>query len=242
MFNLDNENISTLMIIISLMAMILSIYTAMHLNRERKARRNTEFNSKLEDIRYTLEKQLYQVNNKLLSNEERWKDINHLIISSQSLNNTSNNSPEVNMFSFLKRAGVDTSKIEIEKDSIFYLTPFHSDKKNAYFSLKNVCNEMGLRLTRGDEIYLETKNIFTNIIENIVKSRMVIANIDGRNPNVFYELGIAHALDKPTIIITNDIDNVPFDLQSQYIIMYSDSNELEIKIRRALMDTIINRE
>ncbi len=240
MFKMDTE--TTIMIIATLMALITSLSTIIYTLRERNARKEFELNSKIEDIRYNLEKQLYQVNDKLLSTEDRWKDVNHLIISSQNINNTKMNNSETNTFSFFNKAGIDVSKVKMEKDLIFYLTPFHKEKSNAYRSIKKICESMGLRLSRGDEIYLEKKNIFNNILENILKSRMIIANIDGRNPNVFYELGIAHALDKPTIIISNDINKVPFDLQSQYIILYSDDLELESKIGRALMDTIINRE
>ena len=44
-----------------------------------------------------------------------------------------------------------------------------------------------------------------------------------RNPNVFYELGIAHALQKEVVLITQDINDVPFDLRHFRCVVYEDS-------------------
>jgi hypothetical protein len=228
---------------VALFSIILSLYTFIWMNKERKKQsemiKEIEIHSKVTGIRYDLERQLEAINKKLLSSEDRWQDINHLILAGQNSINTKHINTKLDSFSFLEKSGVDMAEIRIEKDLIFYLTPFHIEN-DSYFSVKNACDNMGLRLKRGDEIYLEKKQIFSNILENIVKSRLIIVNIEGRNPNVFYELGIAHALNKPTILISSDIKKVPFDLQSQYIVLYSGNKDLEIKIQRALSDVFIN--
>jgi hypothetical protein len=48
----------------------------------------------------------------------------------------------------------------------------------------------------------------------------LIADCTGRNPNVFYEIGIAHAIGKQTILISQTIDDVPFDLRHLRIVVY----------------------
>lgn len=53
---------------------------------------------------------------------------------------------------------------------------------------------------------------------------MLLADLTGKNPNVFYELGLAHALSKPVVLITESVENVPFDLRSLRHIVY-DKNE-----------------
>ncbi len=60
-------------------------------------------------------------------------------------------------------------------------------------------------------------------------AKYIIADLTGRNPNVFYELGIAHALNKKSNPLTQDLTDVPFDLKHIRCIVYEDSiQELEI--------------
>jgi hypothetical protein len=77
----------------------------------------------------------------------------------------------------------------------------------------------GLEVTRADEIY-STGIIVDDIFRAIIASELCIADVTGRNPNVSYELGVAHASRKPVILITQDIKDVPFDYQHLRIITY----------------------
>ena len=56
------------------------------------------------------------------------------------------------------------------------------------------------------------KDIFTHIITPILQSYIIIVNINGRNPNVFYVLGICHALGKSVILISQSKKELPFDI------------------------------
>ena len=58
------------------------------------------------------------------------------------------------------------------------------------------------------------------IYNQIAKADPVIADMTGRNPNVFYEVGYAHALDKPTVLLTQKADDIPFDLKHFPDIVY----------------------
>ncbi len=70
----------------------------------------------------------------------------------------------------------------------------------------------GLECVRGDEIYSKPK-ITDDIWKSLRAARVVIAELTGRNSNVFYELGLAHAIGKPAIILTRNEEDVPFDLK-----------------------------
>ena len=72
---------------------------------------------------------------------------------------------------------------------------------------------------RADNLYRPSP-ILHDIWDFINQSEMVIADITGRNPNVMYELGLAHAIAKPAIIISNNIEDVPFDLRALRILLY----------------------
>lgn len=98
---------------------------------------------------------------------------------------------------------------------------------------------MGLDCSKSDDEYIKG-DVLSHIIKSIAEARIVLANIDGRNPNVFYELGIAHALDKPTILISQSDSGTPFDLQSKNVLLYKNLNDLDNKLRKELTRTIIN--
>lgn len=55
-------------------------------------------------------------------------------------------------------------------------------------------------------------------------AKVLVAELTSRNPNVFYELGLAHALRKPVVLISSNEDDVPFDLQHIRVIYYSVSD------------------
>jgi hypothetical protein len=54
----------------------------------------------------------------------------------------------------------------------------------------------------------------------ICKARLVIADCTGRNPNVFYEIGVAHTMGIPVILLTQRMEDVPFDLRHIRFIKY----------------------
>ena len=54
----------------------------------------------------------------------------------------------------------------------------------------------------------------------ITAAKVLVAELTGRNPNVFYELGLAHALNKPVVLVSSNQADVPFDLQHIRVIYY----------------------
>ena len=94
---------------------------------------------------------------------------------------------------------------------------------------------VGYEVYRADDIESQ-QNILKDIIERISGSDLIIADLTGGNPNVFYELGLAHAMRKPVILATQSIEEVPFDLKSYRLLEYS-THFVEIeKSRLKLID------
>jgi hypothetical protein len=85
--------------------------------------------------------------------------------------------------------------------------------------------------------------IFQDIQREIEQAEIVIAEITPANPNVFYELGYAHALGKPTILLARRGSELPFDIQSYRVVFYNDTiggkPEVERSLRRHL-DALAN--
>ena len=86
--------------------------------------------------------------------------------------------------------------------------------------IKPVFEDAGFGIERADDI-LSQQNILKDVIEGIYNSDVIVADLTSVNPNVFYELGLAHALRKRVILITQSIDEVPFDLKSYRLLEYS---------------------
>src|SRR4029453_6861595 len=82
---------------------------------------------------------------------------------------------------------------------------------------------VGLECVRGDEIYSE-QSIVQDIWKSVRRARVIVAELSGRNPNVMYEVGLAHALGKPIILLTRNQEDVPFDLKSLRYIYYDTEN------------------
>jgi len=84
--------------------------------------------------------------------------------------------------------------------------------------------------------------IITHIIENLVLSELAIADLTGRNPNVFYELGVRHAVNDNTILISESEEDVPFDLRGQRLILYKRDFEgggrLRTEITKSVQDIV----
>jgi nucleoside 2-deoxyribosyltransferase len=76
--------------------------------------------------------------------------------------------------------------------------------------------------------------ILDKIYNSIVNSKIIIAEVSSLNPNVYYELGYAHALNKPVILITKDISSAPFDLRNYNHIVYKNIVDLREKLKRRL--------
>lgn len=96
-------------------------------------------------------------------------------------------------------------------DWCFVLMPF-KDPFNSYYDeiIKPAVEKTGLKPIRADEIYgIET--IMCDIWNTINSAKVLIAELTSRNANVLYELGLAHAIRKPVIIISQSIEDIPFE-------------------------------
>ena len=92
---------------------------------------------------------------------------------------------------------------------------------------------MNIKCYRADDIW-NNSIIIQDIFELIYTSEIVIADFTGRNPNVFYEVGIAHTLGKTVIPIVQNITDIPFDLHHHRVLVYHDNNEGHEELKNKL--------
>ena len=106
-----------------------------------------------------------------------------------------------------------------DKPKVFFIMPFEQDFFDLYEEFKNRFGESFDFSHAGD--LDNQRNIIQDIVVGIAEADIIIADLTGLNPNVFYELGIAHTMDKKTIVITQNIDDLPFDIQPYRANQYS---------------------
>lgn len=77
-----------------------------------------------------------------------------------------------------------------------------------------------------------------DIWSSIFHCEVCIADCTGKNPNVFYEIGIAHTLGRKCILITQTMDDMPFDVQHYRVIPYETTPSGLNKLKEVLQQTI----
>jgi len=234
-----------LTIAVTTTAVVLAVTYLMYFyKRISRAREYDKYNqekmmAEIKFLRERLERQLYDITDRLVTTEERWRDVNHLLLSSQRIlpdQFTTSKSPVLT--EFLRGFGLTEKDLTIEQDLVFVLTPFHESKRATFDIIVEVCRSVGLRCFRGDEEYIRG-DILQHIVKLLVRARLVVANIDGRNPNVFYELGIAHSIDKPIILISRSLPKTPFDVKSKHLILFRDKATLVSELKSALTKALV---
>ncbi len=120
---------------------------------------------------------------------------------------------------------ISNISVDTEKATVFSIMKFEKDFDELYTDvIIPKCDEYGYKAIRADECYTTTA-IIDDIIKEISDASIIIADITMDNPNVFYELGYAHALKKPTILLA-DISKrnlLPFDVRGYRTIFYTNS-------------------
>ncbi|TGL07501.1 hypothetical protein EHQ43_06105 [Leptospira bouyouniensis] len=119
-----------------------------------------------------------------------------------------------------------------ETTNIFLISPIGKKGTDVYQKFKDSLDfiikpaiensNFELKLTRADEIQ-KPGSIISDIVNQIANSYIVIADLTDFNPNVFYELGVRHALSNRTILIAQSEEFIPFDLKDYRTIIYDNS-------------------
>lgn len=125
----------------------------------------------------------------------------------------------------------------MEKKKVFVIMPFQDQFFEVYETLKMQFNEHFDFSNANDEG--NPQNILKDVVQPIYDADIVIADLTGLNPNVMYELGLAHSFNKKTIVITqDDLNTLPFDLKQyrakDYSIHFKKFAELVEFLKRML--------
>jgi hypothetical protein len=126
-------------------------------------------------------------------------------------------------------------------DTCFVMMPFGAWFDRYYQDIyAPAIKEAGFEPIRADELFT-TGSVVEQIWEQIQKAKVLLADLSGKNANVFYELGLAHAAKKPVVFTSCAVEDVPFDLRHLRVIIY-DVREPEWapRLRKSISDYLRN--
>lgn len=131
---------------------------------------------------------------------------------------TENSSPIVTNSEFKKLSKAASVSAT---DTCFVMMPFAAPLGEYYSKIyEPAIEKAGLKAVRADDDIFGTGKIIDQIWSGITSAKVLIAELTSRNPNVYYELGIAHALKKPVVLVCSNEHDVPFDLKHIRVIYY----------------------
>lgn len=201
-------------------------------------RQNRKFYSRYNSMRLYYERQMYDLQQKLVNTSEKWSDTYQLYLT-EARKNEENVAfpyiPDLKNHRFFSALGIDRKKMDIDRNLAFVLTPFHDDFFEIYFQTQRVCHSLGLRCLRGDEEHIDG-DLLPHIVKYILSASVIICILDGRNPNVMYELGLAHAFDKYVILIASGVEeaNSLVDIKSNKVVIFHNERDLSEQLYAAL--------
>jgi hypothetical protein len=111
-----------------------------------------------------------------------------------------------------------------DDELVSVMMPFGAEFMPIYKAIRNGVEEAGLQCERADDIWRHHE-VIQDIVDLVTKARVVIGDCTGKNPNVFYEIGIAHALGKDVILIAQSKGDIPFDLRHLRYVEYLRNRE-----------------
>lgn len=129
---------------------------------------------------------------------------------------------------------ISNYSVESERPMAFVVMQFTKPYNELYSEvIRPICEEFGITSVRADEAY-GPGLIVADIARQIAEAKVIVAEITPSNPNVYYELGYAHALNKPTILIAEKGTALPFDVSPFRILFYENSIEGKRQIEEGL--------
>jgi hypothetical protein len=111
----------------------------------------------------------------------------------------------------------------LDDDQLSVMMPF-ANSALVLAAIQRAATAAGMRCDRADDIW-NHQTVMEDVAALIDRSSIVVCDCTGRNANVFYEIGLAHAWGKEVILITQNPADVPFDLAHLRRLHYHPNNE-----------------
>ena len=122
----------------------------------------------------------------------------------------------------------------VDSTLVSVMMSFQSELSAVYETIKEASREAGFSCRRADDIW-DHSTVIQDVFSLIFQSYIVVCDFTGKNPNVFYEAGIAHTLGKHVVPITQSEHDIPFDLKHHRFAKYLNNGEGLQKLKQNLV-------
>jgi hypothetical protein len=119
-------------------------------------------------------------------------------------------------------------KSQTQPNKVFVIMPFKPEFDKVYENIVKATKAVGLVCTRVDkEIF--SGGIMDQVMDLMARAGVVIAELTEQNPNVYYELGLAHAWKKRVVMVTQEVKRLPFDLKHLRTLVYDPNDQTDFR-------------
>ena len=130
-----------------------------------------------------------------------------------------------------------TSQDLVQEDLVSVMMPMDSEFDEVYLAICKAIQALGVQCKRADDVW-ESEAVMQDVVSLICRSKAVIADCRGRNPNVFYEIGVAHTVGREVVPVTQNSSDVPFDIRHLRYVEYLNNEEGRSNLMEQLSDRI----
>lgn len=144
---------------------------------------------------------------------------------------------QVGLRTFRTRARFDNVVIRRDVSTCFLIMPFATELDFVHRVIADVVSSFGIHCIRADEVYL-SRPVMEDVKQMIAGADLVICDFTGRNPNVYYEAGLADAWRKDWIVLSQTSEDMTFDVRHIRSIRYSNTMGADIRLRDELAQAL----
>jgi hypothetical protein len=129
--------------------------------------------------------------------------------------------------------------VDVPRDPslVAVMMPFSTNFDIVYETIEKAATDAGLKCSRADDIW-EHDHVMGDVLSLIWRANIVVADLTGKNTNVFYETGLAHSLPRRTVLLTQEPSDVPFDLRSIRYLLYGLGTAERAALRKQLAERL----
>jgi hypothetical protein len=136
------------------------------------------------------------------------------------------------------RARFDNVRIVKAKPKAFLIMPFKSELDFVHEVIQRTVEKFGIECTRADQIAI-SRPVMEDVKKEIAAADLVIVDFTDKNPNVYYEAGLADAWKKDWIVLAQSTDDLTFDVQHIRCIRYANTMGADIRLEQSLRNALV---
>lgn len=144
---------------------------------------------------------------------------------------------QVGLRTWRTQARYDNVRIEGATPKCFLIMPFASELDFVHRVVSEVVESYGIDCQRADEVFL-SRPVMDDVKQLIAAADLVIVDFTGRNPNVYYEAGLADAWRKDWIVLAQSSEDMTFDVRHIRSIRYSNTMGADVRLRENLQQAL----